>query len=806
MGQYTSTTVLNARIAVSYYDLSNTDLKLWWDDGRGGGTAGDGIANGTEVRTIDNGGLVGSYNSITTLNGQLAVSYYDATNLDLKLWWDDGRGGGTAGDGLANGTELRTIDSTGITGQYTSITSLNGQLAIGYYDVTNANLMLWWDDGSGGGTAGDGLANGTEIRTLDSTGVVGQFLSLASVGGRLAIAYYDSTNGDLKLWFDDGYGGGTAGDGIANGTEARTIDSVGTVGQFAAVTGVSGRLAVAYYDISNLDLKLWYDDGRGGGIMGDGLANGSEIRTLDSAGITGEYNAITTLANLLAVSFYDLTNGDLKVWWDDGSGGGTAGDGVVNGTEVRTVDSTGDVGLYTSIVQYNNGTLLREAVAYYDQTNFDLKLSLGEVMSLNAPLGGQYTSITSATNDLAVSYYDLFNGDLKLWWDDGRGGGIAGDGIVNGTEERTLDSTGDVGQYTSIVSISDRLAIAYYDATELDCKFWWDDGRGGGTAGDGLANGTEIRTLDSTGDVGQYASLIAISGSEFNVVYYDASNGDLKLWRDDGRGGGTAGDGVANGTEIRTLDSTGDVGRFPSTAVLNGWLAVAYYDVTNRDLKFWWDDGRGGGTAGDGLANGTEIRTQDSTGDVGQYTAIAVLDGQFNVLYYDVTNGDLKLWRDDGRGGGTAEDGVANGTEIRTLDATGDVGRFPSAFILSGRLAASYYDVTNGDLKFWWDDGSGGGTAGDGVADASEIRALDSTGDVGLYTSMTLLGGQSDTAYYDATNHALKIATVSLGSRGIDTLWSRPSRNDLDLEERFLGGSCFLSAARRSQAGRASAP
>src|SRR5262249_42222989 len=48
---------------------------------------------------------------------------------------------------------------------------------------------------------------------------------------------------------------------------------------------------------------------------------------------------------------------------------------------------------------------------------------------------------------------------------------------------------------------------------------------------------------------------------------------------------------------LRTIDSTGDVGAGSSIAVINGHIAVSYADDTNQRLKLWYDDGAGGGTA-----------------------------------------------------------------------------------------------------------------------------------------------------------------------------------------------------------------
>lgn len=116
MGQYSAIAVLNNELIISYTDVANGDLLVWRDDGSGNGGAGNGQADGTEIRTVDSGGVVGLYTSITTLGNDIAVSYYDQTNGALKQYSpvypdnpDGGDAGGTGGDGTVGGTSVGGI-------------------------------------------------------------------------------------------------------------------------------------------------------------------------------------------------------------------------------------------------------------------------------------------------------------------------------------------------------------------------------------------------------------------------------------------------------------------------------------------------------------------------------------------------------------------------------------------------------------------------------------------------------------------------------------------------------------------------
>ena len=235
----------------------------------------------------------------------------------------------------------------------------------------------------------------------------------------------------------------------------------------------------------------------------------------------------------------------------------------------------------------------------------------------------------------------------------------------------------------------------------------------------------KVETVDSsTGTVYFGNSLELDPNGRPHLVYYDPGAASLVYaYRD-------------STWHATTVDETADVGTYNSLALdSDGHLHVSYYDASAQHLKYARYDG-----------SGWTPTTVDAATYAGRFSSIAV-DSADNpwISYY--------------RGGACGTDAYCN-LRYATYDgawdprqlhlSTADVGRSSSiAFDSHDHPHVSYYDATNGNLRYLHHDGSSWST----------WHVVDSAGNVGSDTSLALdLNDRPYIAYWNVDERELMVA------------------------------------------------
>ena len=329
-----------------------------------------------------------------------------------------------------------------------------------------------------------------------------------------------------------------------------------------------------------------------------------------------------------------------------------------------TIDSSADVGKFSSIVADSNGEL---HIAYRDSTNGHLKYA--------SNAGGSWTN------------YPIDNGG------------------------------GYIGRYTSIdVDSNDKVHISYGNLNAWDLKY--------ATNVAGNWNRGTIDTGGSSGQAGMYSSLEIDSNDVIHVSYW-GRNQDLKHATKSAASGGTWSD--------YTVDWGSITGEWTSIALdSNNKPWISYVSETYDRLELAHKSGSSTTTWSDSIID------SGSSGEIDYGTSIAIdSTNAKHIVYYDDENGDLKY----------ADYNTQTNLWQRTvLDSSGDVGKYPSIAIDSqDNLHVAYYDNGNQELEYAYHDGS-----------SWNYSTLDTSG--GMYPSVTIDSNDNIfISYYDDTNTNLKM-------------------------------------------------
>ncbi|MEZ5339000.1 MAG: PKD domain-containing protein [bacterium] len=392
----------------------------------------------------------------------------------------------------------------------------------------------------------------------------------------------------------------------------------------------------------------------------------------------------------------------------------------------------------------------------------------GTSAAVNISVNGQPTAVLSlADSEVQKGDIVVLNGGLSTdedggivlyeWDTDGDGSFDADSG-----DSSTLNiGAGTAGPFVIQLRVTDDDGASAVDSAVLNVRGW---------------NMVDVHPSGGA-DHGKHCSLALVNGNPA-ISYYLESTADLMFVR------ATESDGSSWGNPV-VVATPSDQGQYSSLLVVNGNPAIGYWEATNSNLRYvragnpdgtvWAPPvtvdapGSTGSYLSMALVNGNPafsyfdlfaglryVRALDANGatwgtpltldnviTTGAFTSLALLaNGYPAISYYDVSNGNLRFDR------ATNKDGTSWFGPM-TVDSPGDTGRFTSLALVNGNPAISYYDIGAGNLRYVRADNALGSSWG-------TPKTLDSAGDTGLYSSLEVVSGFPAICYHDATSGVLR--------------------------------------------------
>ena len=348
------------------------------------------------ISTPDTAGVVGLHVSLALdAAGNPVVAYFDTTNDDLKILHCNDP------DCAGNDESITSPDTAGTVGEFASLVlDAAGNPVVSYRQTspTAALKIMHCNDP-------DCAGNNESITSPDTTAFPGSTSLRLDPAGNPVVAYVDNTDFDLKILHCNDVNCAGNDDSVTAPDTGFLVDADPSL----ELDG-SGHPIVAYFDLSNQDLKVMRcndADCAGGNesfkspwTTGD-VGWGPSLR-LDSAGDP-------------VIAFADVTNSKLLVLR------------CVDPT-CTLVDSLGSapVAEPVQVEQLALDASDRPVMAYYTQIDADLNVSRcddtkcfagGDTRARPDTVGdvGGYADLVLDDQDLpVVAYYDATNGNLKI--------------------------------------------------------------------------------------------------------------------------------------------------------------------------------------------------------------------------------------------------------------------------------------------------------------------------------------------------------------------------------------------------------
>jgi hypothetical protein len=271
---------------------------------------------GSQLVAVDEsfGSNSGEYVSLAVVDGKPAMSYYDALSGDLRYAYSSTAEGGSAADWT-----WINLDSANDTGKFTSLAVIGGKPAISYYDETTDELMYAYSDSASGADANDWTI--VTVDTADGAGARGT--SLEEIDGKPAIAY--GVREPVTLVQSLRYAYSSSADG-SSGWTSLDIDTDENAGGAPSLAVVNGKPAVSY--TRNGSVSLFSQLRYALSSADDGSAGWTTVLIFDPpfVGMGGE-SSLAVVGGKPAISYLNQSGFDgVEYAYSDTADGATAAD------------------------------------------------------------------------------------------------------------------------------------------------------------------------------------------------------------------------------------------------------------------------------------------------------------------------------------------------------------------------------------------------------------------------------------------------------------------------------------------------
>ncbi|MBN2081206.1 hypothetical protein JW859_03250 [bacterium] len=266
--------------------------------------------------------------------------------------------------------------------------------------------------------------------------------------------------------------------------------------------------------------------------------------------------------------------------------------------------------------------------------------------------------------------------------------------------------------------------------------------------------GFDARAITRFNGTGQHASLAIVDGNPA-IAMFDTGSSMLTYMRATDPQGSLW-------YEPFVIDNTVGTGLYASLQVINGNPAVSYYNSGPSEVMYLRaDDAQGSSWTNTPVVIDGPVGLSTST-------SLAYIDGNPAIAYVD-SGPDILKYRRATTAAGTGDTAADWADAPLTLDASGNIGGFPSLKVISGNPAIAYWDATNQEALYRRAVNTTGAAIGNWPVAPARCSPAGVT--VGGYISLLEVNGRPAVSFFESAIGSLQYIRASTSSGAVTADW-----------------------------------
>ncbi len=255
-------------------------------------------------------------------------------------------------------------------------------------------------------------------------------------------------------------------------------------------------------------------------------------------------------------------------------------------------------------------------------------------------------------------------------------------GISWGTDTMLTNAINGSYHYPTIASSGSNIHVVWFDWRSGDAEIYYKNSLDGG-----YTWSSDLGISNTAGK--SFVPVVAVSGSNVHVSWYDSTNGNWEIYYNRSNDNG-----LSWGASTRLTNNTAE-SKWPSISVSGSIVHVAWADRRNGQFKTYYKRSTDGGTSWL-----SDVALQTKKNSIGYYQCLATNGLNVHIVYQGLHDIFYRT---------SINNGASWGTEL-ALTTNNSASTYPSIAVSGTTLHALFQDDRDGNLEIYYKQKLNGAT------------------------------------------------------------------------------------------------